>query len=126
MLKKRLFEDLLDEVKEEKGYKIDTDLTAEDLKDLVVKFKALYKKEKGEDFPSNPKEQLIEAVTAVFRSWNNPRAIVYRRLNDIPENGVQQLTFKRWYLEIREKLQEQELLFQETQLMGIMNYMVSI
>lgn len=83
-VEKRLFEDLLDEVKEEKGYKIDTDLTAEDLKDLVVKFKALYKKEKGEDFPSNPKEQLIEAVTAVFRSWNNPRAIVYRRLNDIP------------------------------------------
>ena len=83
-VEKRLFEDLLDEVKEEKGYKIDTDLTAEDLKDLVVKFKALYKKEKGEDFPSNPKEQLIEAVTAVFRSWNNPRAIVYRRLNDSP------------------------------------------
>ena len=95
---KRLFEDLLDEVKGEKGYKIDTDLTAEDLKDLVVKFKALYKKEKGEDFPSNPKEQLIEAVTAVFRSWNNPRAIVYRRLNDIPGEwgtavNVQEMVF---------------------------------
>ena len=97
-VEKRLFEDLLDEVKEEKGYKIDTDLTAEDLKDLVVKFKALYKKEKGEDFPSNPKEQLIEAVTAVFRSWNNPRAIVYRRLNDIPREwgtavNVQEMVF---------------------------------
>ncbi|EIW6612773.1 pyruvate, phosphate dikinase [Clostridium perfringens] len=97
-VEKRLFEDLLDEVKEEKGYKIDTDLTAEDLKDLVVKFKALYKKEKGEDFPSNAKEQLIEAVTAVFRSWNNPRAIVYRRLNDIPGEwgtavNVQEMVF---------------------------------
>ncbi|WP_338855179.1 pyruvate, phosphate dikinase [Clostridium perfringens] len=97
-VEKRLFEDLLDEVKEEKGYKIDTDLTAEDLKDLVVKFKALYKKEKGEDFSSNPKEQLIEAVTAVFRSWNNPRAIVYRRLNDIPGEwgtavNVQEMVF---------------------------------
>ncbi|WP_332833622.1 pyruvate, phosphate dikinase [Clostridium perfringens] len=97
-VEKRLFEDLLDEVKEEKGYKIDTDLTAEDLKDLVVKFKALYKKEKGEDFPRNPKEQLIEAVTAVFRSWNNPRAIVYRRLNDIPGEwgtavNVQEMVF---------------------------------
>ena len=97
-VEKRLFEDLLDEVKEEKGYKIDTDLTAEDLKDLVVKFKALYKKEKGEEFPSNPKEQLIEAVTAVFRSWNNPRAIVYRRLNDIPGEwgtavNVQEMVF---------------------------------
>ncbi|PWX50033.1 pyruvate, phosphate dikinase [Clostridium perfringens] len=97
-VEKRLFEDLLDEVKEEKGYKIDIDLTAEDLKDLVVKFKALYKKEKGEDFPSNPKEQLIEAVTAVFRSWNNPRAIVYRRLNDIPGEwgtavNVQEMVF---------------------------------
>ncbi|EOU1609617.1 pyruvate, phosphate dikinase [Clostridium perfringens] len=97
-VEKRLFEDLLDEVKEEKGYKIDTDLTAEDLKDLVVKFKALYKKEKGEDFPSNPKEQLIEAITAVFRSWNNPRAIVYRRLNDIPGEwgtavNVQEMVF---------------------------------
>ncbi|EOU1699009.1 pyruvate, phosphate dikinase [Clostridium perfringens] len=97
-VEKRLFEDLLDEVKEEKAYKIDTDLTAEDLKDLVVKFKALYKKEKGEDFPSNPKEQLIEAVTAVFRSWNNPRAIVYRRLNDIPGEwgtavNVQEMVF---------------------------------
>lgn len=97
-VEKRLFEDLLDEVKEEKGYKVDTDLTAEDLKELVTKFKVLYKKEKGEDFPSEPREQLIEAVTAVFRSWNNPRAIVYRRLNDIPGEwgtavNVQEMVF---------------------------------
>ncbi len=83
-VEKRLFEDLLDEMKDEKGYKIDTDLTSDDLKELVGQFKVLYKKERGEDFPSDPKKQLIEAVTAVFRSWNNPRAIVYRRLNDIP------------------------------------------
>ena len=83
-VEKRLFENLLDEMKDEKGYKFDTDLTADDLKILVEEFKDLYKKEKGEEFPSNPKDQLIEAVKAVFRSWNNPRAIVYRRLNDIP------------------------------------------
>src|SRR5690606_3902188 len=61
-----------------------TDLTAENLKEIVEKFKELYKAEKGEEFPQDPKEQLLEAVQAVFRSWNNPRAIVYRRLNDIP------------------------------------------
>jgi len=83
-IEKRLFEDKLDEMKEEKGYKVDTDLTAEDLKELVGQFKEIYKKEKGEPFPQDPKVQLIESVTAVFRSWDNPRAIVYRRLNDIP------------------------------------------
>ena len=97
-VEKRLFEDLLDKMKEEKGYKLDTDLTADDLKTLVAQFKELYKKEKGEDFPSDPKVQLIEAVTAVFRSWDNPRANVYRRLNDIPSNwgtavNVQQMVF---------------------------------
>lgn len=97
-VEKKMFEALLDEVKEAKGYKYDTDLTADDLKDLVVKFKALYKKEKGEDFPTEPKVQLIEAVTAVFRSWDNPRANVYRRLNDIPSNwgtavNVQEMVF---------------------------------
>lgn len=97
-VEKKMFEGLLDEVKEAKGYKYDTDLTADDLKDLVVKFKALYKKEKGEDFPTEPKVQLIEAVTAVFRSWDNPRANVYRRLNDIPSNwgtavNVQEMVF---------------------------------
>ncbi|WP_300347414.1 pyruvate, phosphate dikinase [Clostridium sp.] len=97
-VEKRLFEDLLDEMKDEKGYKIDTDLTSDDLKELVGQFKVLYKKEMGEDFPSDPKKQLIEAVTAVFRSWNNPRAIVYRRLNDIPGEwgtavNVQEMVF---------------------------------
>jgi pyruvate, orthophosphate dikinase len=97
-VEKRLFENLLDEMKEEKGYKFDTDLTADDLKKLVVQFKELYKKEKGEEFPSDPKAQLIESVTAVFRSWDNPRANVYRRLNDIPGNwgtavNVQEMVF---------------------------------
>ena len=97
-IEKRLFEDLLDEMKEEKGVEVDTDLTADDLKELVVKFKEVYKREKGEDFPSDPKVQLIEAIKAVFRSWNNPRAIVYRRLNDIPSAwgtavNVQQMVF---------------------------------
>lgn len=83
-IEKRLFENKIDELKEKKGVEFDTDLTAEDLKELVGEFKELYKKEKGEDFPSDPKVQLIESITAVFRSWDNPRAIVYRRLNDIP------------------------------------------
>lgn len=83
-VEKRLFENLIDEMKEEKNVHLDTELTAEDLKELVKRYKALYKKEKGEDFPQDPKIQLIESVTAVFRSWDNPRAIVYRRLNDIP------------------------------------------
>ena len=97
-IEKRLFEDKLDEMKEEKGYKVDTDLTAEDLKELVGQFKEIYQKEKGEPFPQDPKVQLIESVTAVFRSWDNPRAIVYRRLNDIPGEwgtavNVQQMVF---------------------------------
>ncbi|AUM96720.1 MULTISPECIES: pyruvate, phosphate dikinase [Clostridium] len=81
---KRDFEDILDQVKEEKGVEYDTDLTSEDLKKIVVKFKEIYKKEMREDFPQEPKEQLLAAITAVFGSWDNPRAIVYRRLNDIP------------------------------------------
>ncbi|MPQ42232.1 pyruvate, phosphate dikinase [Clostridium tarantellae] len=97
-VEKRLFEELLDEMKESKGVHFDTDLTADDLKELVGQFKVLYKKEKGEEFPSDPKTQLIEAITAVFRSWDNPRAIVYRRLNDIPGEwgtavNVQQMVF---------------------------------
>jgi len=83
-IEKRLFENKIDELKEKKDVEFDTDLTADDLKELVGEFKELYKKEKGEDFPSDPKIQLIEAITAVFRSWNNPRAIVYRRMNDYP------------------------------------------
>ena len=97
-VEKRLFEDLIDKVKAKKGVYFDTDLDANDLKELVLEFKNLYKKEKNEDFPTDPKVQLIEAITAVFRSWNNPRAIVYRRLNDIPGEwgtavNVQQMVF---------------------------------
>ena len=77
------FENVLDRVKEEKGYKFDTDLTTEDLKGIVEEFKDIYKKEVKSDFPQDPKEQLMLAIEAVFRSWNNPRAIVYRKLNDI-------------------------------------------
>ncbi len=83
-VEKPMFEAILDAVKEEKGAKFDTDLTADDLKEIVKRYKVLFKKEKGFDFPQEPKAQLMEAVKAVFRSWDNPRAIVYRRLNDIP------------------------------------------
>ena len=81
---KSYFERILDEIKEGKGVKYDTDLTAEDLKDIIVRFKNIYKENKGEEFPQDPKVQLMEAVKAVFRSWDNERAIVYRRMNDIP------------------------------------------
>ena len=78
------FEKAMDKIKEAKGYTKDTDLTPEDLKKLVKDFKAIYKKELKQDFPQEPRVQLLEAVKAVFRSWNNPRAEVYRRMNDIP------------------------------------------
>jgi pyruvate,orthophosphate dikinase len=78
------FGTILDAVKKENGAQFDTELTAANLKDVVKRYKELYKEEKGTDFPQDPKIQLMEAVKAVFRSWDNPRAIVYRRLNDIP------------------------------------------
>ena len=81
---KKYFEELIDKMKEEKGVKLDVELTAEDLKELAEQFKAEYKAKIGSDFPSDPKEQLMGAVKAVFRSWDNPRANVYRRDNDIP------------------------------------------
>ena len=81
---KKYFEELIDKMKEEKGVKLDVELTADDLKELANQFKAEYKAKIGVDFPSDPKEQLIGAVKAVFRSWDNPRANVYRRDNDIP------------------------------------------
>ncbi len=81
---KKYFEQLIDKMKEEKGVKLDVELTAEDLKELANQFKAEYKSKIGEDFPSDPKEQLMGAIKAVFRSWDNPRANVYRRDNDIP------------------------------------------
>ncbi len=81
---KHLFEDELDQVKSSVGAKLDTDLDADAMREVVRRFKAVYKTQKQVDFPQDPREQLIEAVKAVFRSWNNERAIVYRRMNDIP------------------------------------------
>ena len=81
---KKYFEQLIDKMKEEKGVKQDVELNADDLKALAGQFKAEYKKQLGKDFPDDPKEQLFEAIKAVFRSWDNPRANVYRRDNDIP------------------------------------------
>ncbi len=97
-LSKKDFEDIIDQKKKEKGVTQDTELDANDLQDIIVKFKKYYKDQKGEDFPSSPKEQLIEAVKAVFRSWNNERAIYYRRMNDIPSSwgtavNVQMMVF---------------------------------
>ena len=82
---KSFFEKIIDELKEEKGIKYDTEMTVEDLKELVKRFKAVYSEHmNGAEFPQDPAEQLMGAVQAVFRSWDNPRAIVYRRMNDIP------------------------------------------
>ncbi|HHW47170.1 MAG TPA: pyruvate, phosphate dikinase, partial [Clostridiaceae bacterium] len=97
-VEKSKFEKILDEVKEKNGAKTDADLTAENLKEVVKRYKELFKQEKGFDFPQDPKVQLMEAVKAVFRSWDNPRAIVYRRLNDIPSDwgtavNVQEMVF---------------------------------
>ena len=83
-LEKSRFERIIDDMKEKKGVKMDTELDVNDLKEMVVKFKDFYKEELKKDFPQQPKEQLMEAVKAVFRSWDNPRAQVYRRMNDIP------------------------------------------
>lgn len=97
-LSKKRFEEVIDEMKEERHIKLDTEFTAEDLKEMVKKFKAFYKRELGSEFPMDPKVQLIEAVKAVFRSWNNPRAIYYRRMNEIPNDwgtavNVQSMVF---------------------------------
>ena len=83
-LSKKRFEEIIDEVKAAKGVTQDVELDTDDMKGLVDRFKAFYKEEKGEDFPQDPKVQLMEAVKAVFRSWDNPRANVYRRMNEIP------------------------------------------
>lgn len=97
-LPKPEFEKIIDAVKEEKGVQQDIELDEDDMKELVRRFKAFYKEKKGTDFPSDPKVQLMEAVKAVFRSWDNPRANVYRRMNEIPYNwgtavNVQQMVF---------------------------------
>ena len=83
---KQSFDRILEDMKSNKGVKDDTELTAEDMMEVTDKFKSVYKELSGVDFPQDPKEQLIEAVTAVFRSWNNERAIIYRRMNDIPSS----------------------------------------
>ena len=95
---KPLFEEEIDKMKQTKGVKLDTELTVDDLKELVTKFKQIYRNQRQEEFPQDPRYQLLEAVKAVFRSWNNPRAITYRRLNDIPNDwgtavNVQEMVF---------------------------------
>ena len=95
---KARFEELIDEMKEKRGVKQDTELTADDMKELAEEFKAYYKEYLHEDFPSDPEVQLLEAIKAVFRSWDNPRAIYYRRMNDIPSSwgtavNVQMMVF---------------------------------
>ena len=95
---KKYFEQLIDEMKEKRGVKLDTELTAKDLKELAELFKNEYRTKLGQDFPQDPKEQLMGAVKAVFRSWDNPRAIYYRRMNDIPSSwgtavNVQEMVF---------------------------------
>ena len=95
---KKYFEELIDKLKAERGVKLDTELTADNLKLLAEQFKAEYKAKIGKDFPSDPREQLMGAIKAVFRSWDNPRAIYYRRMNDIPASwgtavNVQMMVF---------------------------------
>lgn len=95
---KNKFEAVLDEIKEREGYKYDTELTVDDLKEVVDRYKAIVKEETGKDFPTEPEDQLMMAVEAVFKSWNNPRAIVYRNLNEIPHSygtavNVQSMVF---------------------------------
>ena len=95
---KKHFEEMIDEMKQKRGVTQDTELTAKDLKELAEQFKAEYKEKIGEEFPQNAREQLMGAVRAVFRSWDNPRAIYYRRMNDIPSSwgtavNVQMMVF---------------------------------
>ena len=95
---KTKFDAIFDAKKEEHGYEFDVDLTTEDLKEIIVGYKALVKEEMGRDFPQEPKDQLMEAIMAVFRSWNNDRAILYRQLNEIPDSigtavNVQSMVF---------------------------------
>ena len=97
-LPKSSFEQFIDQVKDKKGVKLDNELDADDMSELIVLFKDHYKKSLGEDFPQDPKKQLMEAVRAVFRSWDNPRANTYRRMNDIPHSwgtavNVQSMVF---------------------------------
>ena len=98
---KKYFEELIDQMKAKRGVTQDVDLTAADLKELADQFKAEYREKIGEDFPDDPREQLMGAIKAVFRSWDNPRANVYRRDNDIPYSwgtavNVQEMAFGNW------------------------------
>ena len=97
-IEKKKFDEIFDDVKKKNGCKLDTELNAENLQEVVTRYKALYLDEKGNEFPQDPRVQLMEAVKAVFRSWDNPRAIVYRRENDIPSDwgtavNVQSMVF---------------------------------
>ncbi len=94
---KKYFEELIDKMKADRGVKYDVDLTAADLKELAEQFKAEYKNKLGTDFPSDPIEQLGLAIKAVFRSWDNPRANVYRRDNDIPYSWGTAVNVSLWY-----------------------------
>ena len=95
-LGKSFFEERIDAMKERKGVKQDVELDANDLKELVKEFKQIYLEKQGEEFPQDPKEQLIGAVKAVFRSWDNPRANVYRKMNEIPYEWALPSTCSRW------------------------------
>jgi pyruvate,orthophosphate dikinase len=94
------FEVILDAKKAKRKIKLDTELTTEDLKELVAEFKKAIKDKTGHNFPEKPEEQLWGAIGAVFGSWMNDRAITYRKLNNIPESWEQQSTYSPWYLEI--------------------------
>lgn len=85
-IEKKKMDEIFDAKKEEKGYESDIELNVDDLKEIITSFKAVYKSEVGSDFPQDPKNQLIETIKAVFKSWNNERAVLYRKLNDIPDN----------------------------------------
>ena len=108
---KKYFEELIDKMKAERGVTQDVELTADDLKELAEQFKAEYKEKVGADFPTDPVDQMMGAVKAVFRSWNNPRAIVYRRMNDIPGSwgtavNVQSMAFGNLHPQPRHRREE--------------------
>ncbi len=100
------FEEIIEELKEEKGIHLDTDFTTEDLQELVKRFKAAVKKVTGKDFPTDPWEQLWGAVAAVFNSWNNDRAIFYRRMEQIPDEWGAAVNVQAMVSEIWDKIQD--------------------
>lgn len=106
---KSLFEKAIDTKKYQRGLTLDTDMDANDLEDLVKVFKGIYKEQIGEDFPQDSRSQLLDSVKAVFRSWNNPRAITYRKLNDIPNSWGTAVNVQEMVLEIWEMIVEQVL-----------------